>query len=154
MTVEINDIKKSIAIANNRYSKLIIVVGPHGAGKSRLLALIAKEYSTEIFSIGIELSERLIDQPSRRRPVVAADQVVDQIRQAGNSRITLIDNIEILFLPELKIDPLKLLQDSARNRVIVVAWPGTVNDDKLEFAKPDHPEYRVYLSPDSLLVAL
>lgn len=154
MTIGINDIKRTIATAANRHTKLVIVVGPHGAGKSRLLALLAKDYSTDVLFIGGAVSERLIDEPFRRRPAAAGDWVSDLIRQADPSLVTIIDNIEILFLPELKIDPLKLLQDSARNRVVVVAWPGTVNGTELQFAKPGHPECCSYSSPDLLLVAI
>ena len=154
MTVGLSDIKKAITAAAAQYAKLVLVVGPHGAGKSSLLALLAGDYSTDVLSLGLRLSAELIDQPARLRPATASDRAGDLIRNAGCSTLAVVDNIELLFLPELKIDPLKLLRDAARNRVVVAAWPGAGDKMELRFAEHGHPEYRSYSTPDSVLVAI
>lgn len=61
---------------------------------------------------------------------------------------TLLDNIEIIFDPVLRQDPLALLQGLSRQRVVVAAWPGAVADGWLTYAEPSHPEHRRYLVAD------
>ncbi|MCH7944758.1 MAG: BREX-3 system P-loop-containing protein BrxF [Armatimonadetes bacterium] len=56
----------------------------------------------------------------------------------------LLDNIEILFDVTLEQDPLRLLEGVSRNRTIVAAWNGTLENGYLSYATPDHPEYRRY----------
>src|SRR5438309_1708519 len=48
----------------------------------------------------------------------------------------LLDNIEILFEPSLRQDPLRCLQAAARNRSVVTAWGGMVADGWLTYAAP------------------
>ena len=58
--------------------------------------------------------------------------------------LVLLDNIEILFDTALKQDPLRLLQGVSRNRTIVAAWNGTLENGYLIYAAPEHPEHRRY----------
>ena len=58
--------------------------------------------------------------------------------------LVLLDNIEILFDAALKQDPLRLLQGVSRNRTIVAAWNGTLENRYLTYASPEHPEHRRY----------
>jgi hypothetical protein len=64
----------------------------------------------------------------------------------------LLDNLEILFDVSLKLDPLRCLQDLARDTTIVAAWDGTVTAGYLTYATPDHPEYRRYALEDLVVV--
>ncbi len=68
--------------------------------------------------------------------------------------VVVLDNLEILFDPALKLDPLKLLQGISRNRTIVASWNGSYVEGTLTYAKPDHPEYRSYRELDAIPVPL
>jgi hypothetical protein len=68
--------------------------------------------------------------------------------------IVFLDNIEILFDKGLKQDPLKLLKGLSRNHLIVASWNGKYKKNKLIYANPDHPEYRVYDSEDTIIVSM
>ena len=74
--------------------------------------------------------------------------------QISNKARTLLvlDNLEILFDPDLKQDPLRLLQGISRNRSVLASWNGTYNSGKLLYAESGHPEYRSYDSADVLIV--
>ena len=63
------------------------------------------------------------------------------------SDLVVLDNIEILFDAALRQDPLRLLQGVSRNRTIVAAWNGTLENGYLIYAASEHPEHRRY-SPD------
>ena len=44
----------------------------------------------------------------------------------------------------LSVDPLKMLQNSARNITLVVTWPGEKTATTLSYATSNHPEHRGY----------
>ena len=154
MTTALRELRQAAGDAANRYSRLVLVVGDHGAGKSALIHQFAEEVSAKVLSMGAELASGLLDVSARQRPAAAADLAGDLIRARSSSGLTIIDNIEVLFLPELHLNPLKLLQDAARNRVVVATWPGSATQDSLRFGRSPHPASRSYASPESLLVAI
>ncbi len=138
--------------AQSRYARLVLVVGAHGTGKTRLLRGFAAAEGLPILELGADLPPALFDIPSRKRPVTVVDVLGDMLRSAAD--VAVVDNIEVLFDPQLRIDPLKLFQDHARNRVIIAAWPGGIDGDVLTFAVAGHPEFRTYSSPDAVLFAI
>ncbi|MCB1744754.1 MAG: BREX-3 system P-loop-containing protein BrxF [Gammaproteobacteria bacterium] len=154
MTATIRQVRDAIAAAGERYTRLVLLVGDHGAGKTALARRLAEETSTRTLNLGAELSLRLLDVSARQRPAAAADAAADLMRTASPDSVSIVDNIELLFLPELRLDPLKLLQDAARNRVLVATWPGAGDHVRLQFGRLTHPEGRSYDSPDALLVAV
>lgn len=138
--------------AASQYARLVLVVGQHGTGKTRLVREFASEGNYPFLDLGADLPPALFEVPARRRPVAASDYVGEELRAAD--RVAVVDNIEILFQPRLTLDPLKLLLDNARNRVIVAAWPGTFNGQELNFAELGHPEFRVYPAADVRVLTL
>lgn len=82
-------------------------------------------------------------------PTLLADLLDREIGQ-----LALLDNLEILFHPDLELDPLRLLQKLSRNRTIVAAWNGSAHDGYLIYAKAGHPEYRRYPMNDLRVVLL
>ncbi|MCA9303593.1 MAG: BREX-3 system P-loop-containing protein BrxF [Phycisphaerales bacterium] len=140
--------------SRDRYVRLVLLVGEHDAGKTEVLSEFAADSSEQILCVGSSLTERLIGEPVRQRPVIANDAFGDLLRDAASSDSVLVDNIEVLFLPSLQLDPLKLLQDSARNRTVVACWPGTIVNQDLFYGGNGHPDSRVFHSPDALLLAI
>ena len=79
---------------------------------------------------------------------------MSEVLTAVSADVVLVDNLELLFSPNLLQDPLKLLQGAARNRTIVAAWPGTLSGRQLTYAEPSHPEYRRYPELDTLCLSM
>ena len=128
--------------APDLYHRLILVVGPGGSGKTATLRAVAAHASTPVLNLNLELSRRLLDLTARQRRL-AVPRVLDDL--IGRDRpLVLLDNTELLFDPTLGQDPLALLQGASRNRTIVAAWNGTVDNGYLSYAEPGHPEYRRY----------
>ena len=94
-------------------------------------------------NVGLELSRRLLDLTAKQRALQVPRLLEDILREA-DSEVVFLDNIEILFEVSLKQDPLRLLQGLSRNRAIVAAWNGKVEDKLLTYANPDHQEYHRY----------
>lgn len=61
---------------------------------------------------------------------------------------------EILFDITLRQNPLQLLKNLSRNRTVVAAWNGSVENGYLTYAAPRHPEYRRYQMQDFLMIDL
>lgn len=127
-------------------SPLTLVVGPHGAGKTRLLRLLARQTGYPLYPLSLELSQAL----RQVLPEARARQVPVALREgiaALRSNIVLVDRIELLFTPALRSDPLRLLRQVSRLCSLVVAWPGSYENDCLTYAEPGHPEFRSYPHP-------
>ena len=154
MSNHIERLSDLIDEVRNRYVKLVLLVGEHGGGKTKILSDFAADTSGQILCVGSTLSELLLGQPARQRAVIANDAFSDLIRDVASSEYILVDNIEVLFHPTLQLNPLKLLQDSARNRTVVACWPGTVADQDLIYGSDGHPESRVFHEPDALLMTI
>jgi hypothetical protein len=60
----------------------------------------------------------------RKQRALRVARIVDDIVQEQAADTVLLDNIEMLFHPDLKQDPLRLLQSLSRNRTIVATWRG------------------------------
>jgi len=154
MTDPIRELDCLVEEAATRYTRLVLLVGPHGSGKTDLLHRFAAEHDVPVICVGSSLSDQMLGTPLRQLPVTAADSFGELVRECCGEQLALIDNIELLFLPLLHLDPLKLLQDVARNRTVVAAWPQQQLAATLNYGEPGHPEFRAFSEPDTLTLTL
>ncbi len=147
------NIPRLIAQASQSYHQLIIVVAPAGKGKTPTLQDVAEHSGYRYVNVSLELSERLLDLTARQR-AIQTPRVLDEIIGAGDERVALLDDLELLFDVSLKLDPLRYLQGASRQRTLVVAWSGTIHNGQLSYATPGHPEYHQYSVDDLTVVML
>ncbi|MEW5804280.1 MAG: BREX-3 system P-loop-containing protein BrxF [bacterium] len=133
------------------YYRLIIMVAPAGAGKTVALQDIHSRLGAPLVNINLELSRRMLDLTERQRALLLP-RLLQEIINAFQSEVILLDNIEVLFDVSLKQDPLRLLQGLSRSKTTVAAWNGTIDNEHITYATPDHPEYRRYPLRDFLVV--
>ena len=144
MAMEIEEqIKRSIRDAKNLYQKLILLVGKSGSGKTKILQEISEDLTAPMVNVNLEMSYRLLDLPVDKR-ASALSRLFSTVIKDTESDIVLLDNIEILFDKSLQQNPLSLLQNNSRNKVMVAAWNGKKENGRLIYANPDHHEYWVY----------
>lgn len=146
-----DQILKRAAEVNELYHRLVLVVSPPEKEISAVLKSIAEQEGLQLVNVNRELSERMLAITARQRSLRAASLVGDIIAN-GNKKTVLLDNIEILFDPALRLDPLRLLQSLSRRKTIVASWKGQVQGTHLTYAEPDHPEYRRYSTKDLVLI--
>lgn len=92
-------------------------------------------------NIGLTLSERLLSLSGHERK----DTIIPILRDLlGDHRALILDNIELLFLPNLEVDVPALMVSLARNRILCITWPGQIRAGQLIYADPSHPEYVSY----------
>ncbi len=134
------------------YYRLILVVAPANSGKTAALREVKKRTGAPLINVNLEISRRLLDLTERQRALNVLRLLNDFVAQT-DCEVVLLDNIEILFDVSLKQDPLRLLQGISRNRTIVATWNGSIEDNYLTYASPDHPEYHRYSVRDILAVS-
>jgi len=132
-------IEKIDAVAG-AYHRLVILAGPCQSGKTLCLNMVHERIDAPLININLELSQKLMELPRRQRAFEASKLVGDMVTGKEDSCV-LLDNIEILFHPELALDPLRLLQKLSRNKTIVSTWNGNLDGVYLAYAEPGHPEY-------------
>lgn len=138
--------------APSLYYRLVLVVGPFRSGKSMALRELKLDHGWPLVNLSLALSEKLLELTAKQRALRVARIVEDIVHdQAGDT--VLLDNIEMLFHPDLKQDPLRLLQNLSRNRTIVAAWRGEYVGESLSYAAPAHPEFRRYEVPQARIVS-
>lgn len=155
MTTEhaVDRIREHLAGIADLYNRLVLVVGPSGSGKTTVLRAVAEIENAPNLPMGIEVARSLLDLTERQRVLQVAAILEEAVAGLPRER-TLLDNIDVLFCPVLKQDPLRLLQRISRNRTVIASWPGSLSGGQLIYAAPDHPEFRRYSKEDLLLVAL
>jgi hypothetical protein len=133
------------------YHRLILVVALLGAGKTAALQEVAKHTGYHYINVNLELSRCMLELTQRQRQLQVS-RLLQSIIRTSHAQAVLLDNLELLFDVSLKLDPLRCLQDLARDKTIVAAWNGTITAGHLTYATPDHPEYRRYALEDLVVV--
>lgn len=116
-----------------------------------MIACVNKTIISTFFSdwywlnLGAEVSEKLIKLPKEQRNKNIVDIVMQVINNLKAERI-IIENIDILFSPELNLDVVKLLimAGKTKERMIVI-WNGMYKDDSLIYAEPGYEDYHCYV---------
>jgi len=134
------EIKSLISRAELSCYKLIIVVGKSGSGKTTLLRRISEELHFPLINLGLELSRRLLSLTNKQRKLMAAE-IIEEILDEQDVPILLIDNTEVVFDPNLKLNPSGLLKNISRNRLLIWSWNGEQDGDQLIYSYAGHPEY-------------
>jgi hypothetical protein len=146
-------LRERIEHAPQQYHQLIILLHSTSQPVDFDVKEMADEFGCGYINLGLELSQALLDLTERQR-ALKLPRLVDQITNRFDGKPVLLDHIEVLFEPELKQDPLRLLQGLSRNRIILAIWNGPIVKGNLTYALPDHPEYRRYPVQDLNILSL
>lgn len=125
------------SLSNQRYKLFFLL--PATTNQQKLLNDLNREGIPTV-NIGLYLSEQLRFVPSDKRPFDVAKWLRKAIIDQKND-VVCLHNIEYLFDPELKQNPVKLLEAHSGNTVLLVIWPGKAENGVLYYATPEHPEY-------------
>jgi predicted ATPase len=126
------------------HSKLVLLIGAPGSGKTALLQVLGKNRGATPLNIGSALGSRLAAIPQKQRPLQTNPILRELADQHAVGDLLLLDNIELLFDRTLQLDPLDLLKRHAHARRVVAVWPGQLRDGRLIYAEMGHPENQDY----------
>ena len=148
-----DDIVQKINHVSDLYYRLVIVAAPAGSGKTVLLKNIHELVNSPIINVNLELSKRMLCLTEGQR-ILRLSKLLSEIIDEIPCEVVLLDNIEMLFDVSLKQDPLRLLLKLSRRKTIVTSWNGTIENDHLTYAEPDHVEYKRYPIHDITIIFL
>jgi hypothetical protein len=152
LTYHSTQISSLLDVARNHVEQLVLVTGGDWTARTELLQAMTSHGGFEYAAISLPFAKALLGQPPSQRPLLASE-MVETLVQAAHTGITL-DQIDILFDPELHLDPLRLVRTLSHHRLILLSWPGTFTQSRLIYGEPDQPEYRVYQAGDTLVYSL
>lgn len=144
-------INTDILKSNN--GPLVLIVHPEILALDEEKRDLQTRFDWPVVSIGKDLSRDMLSGQVSGAAAVQA-WLIDKVR-GGTSSPILISDIDLLFEPGFKLDPLILFQRASRFNRLVVLWPGTYSKDKvLSYAVPEHNHYRTWRNPDADIVPL
>ena len=149
--MNINEMKHSIsnAIATvaGRRHRLIIIAKPQGIEDKQI-----EEIGLLSVNINLCLSEKLIDLPINKRSRMVGALVSELVIIYSGEQILAFSKFELLFLPELQQDPVRLFEELSKERTLVIFWPGNYQDGLLSYAEPWHREYYENSDIDAIIL--
>ena len=137
-----------LAIAQGQYHQLVLATVE--ADSTSHWQDVAAALDGRYLNLNLELSQRLLDIPQRQWSHKVME-LIDAVVLSTDLRVTVLHRIEILFDPQLRLDPLKSLQQIARRHNLLVVWPSTYDGRYLTYAEPWHPEHRRYPAKDLII---
>lgn len=147
-----DQVVRKLTQAHELYNRLVLVVGPSGAGKTTAMHEVRERIGAPLFNVNLELSRRMLELTERQR-ALQLPRLLRKIVGGGADETILLDNIEVIFDIAMKQDPLRLLQGLSRNRTVVATWNGAIVEGFLIYAAPAHQEYRRYPVRDFLVAS-
>jgi len=149
---KMNDVKE-------KDCRLIMLIGPRGSGKTRVLKEVERLTGAPRVNVTLELSRRLLNIDSEDRPLKAGevfkDMLADLRMEDGTFlEAVLLDDIEALFEPYLELDAIQVLREVSRNKTVVAACTGKVEEDSLLCFDPKGNRYLEFPLEDLVVVQI
>jgi len=110
--MSLDALNTKIQDAHSKYYRLILVASLYEKAKTKLLKEAGQSFGYPYINLSLALSEQMVDIPVKKRSSQIITLLPKLIRDQAEN-VLFLDNIELLFLPELGIDPLKALQSVA-----------------------------------------
>ena len=114
--------------------KAVLLVGDEH-DRSATLTAMSTIAGVSPINLNANLAQSLIYAPG-----VRADPATIIAELLPATALLLVDRIQILMLPQLRINALDVLTRVARRRAICASWPGRLDKGRLRYANHNHPE--------------
>ena len=135
----IHVLQNAVTSISSSRVRLILLVASSGKGKTQVLRKYAAENGLPLLSLSLLITKAI-------QAGLQPEKLIGYLRQEleGLGEVVLLDNLEVLFQPDLKLQVLQLLKLLSKERTIIAAFPGRVIDGSLVYAEASHPEYKVF----------
>jgi hypothetical protein len=129
------------------HTPCLLVVDEDVARLRALATAAAAQLAWPVVDIGAEGSAALLDLPAPQRQRNARTVVTSLIAAQAPGPL-ICSEIDLLFLPALRLDPLSLLRHISRRVPLLTFWPGSYTHDVLTYAVAGHSHHRRWSHPD------
>lgn len=129
------DLSKKIEELTGQEHKLLLIIGAPGSGKSKVI----REYSQETGVPIINLDTIFANTPS--------EKLLDEMKNflsTYHQNVLLLDNKEILYAKDSKIDLLAFLKEVSKDIPVLATWNGKIEDGQVFHFCKDAPEDLIY----------
>lgn len=116
--------------------KIVFIVGQPGSGKSKIMRELSDMRGWEYIDCRTLITEEILELMPKARPA-EAPRIMSSILAKLEADVVLLDRAQVLFTPVLRLEPMTVLRQISRKRLLVVAWPGEMSDGKLIFVQND-----------------
>lgn len=132
-------LQSAVTSIKSSRERLILLVSTSGQGKTQVILKYAEENNLPLLSLGLLITKAT-------QAGLQPEKLVGYLHQEleGLGDVVLLDNLEVLFQPDFKLQVLQLLKLLSKERTIVAAFPGRFIDGFLVYAEAFHPEYKVF----------
>ena len=135
--MKIYQLENNMKDMTNWYHKLIYLVNRNNQFNTTIPLL---DKFTEI-NVSKVLSEKLLEISKHKYPMYVNDILIESLE--SKEEIYILKYIEILFDPQLKINPVQLFEQLSKTYKLIVEWPGSYKDNQLFYGEYGHHEYYV-----------
>jgi hypothetical protein len=118
---------------------LVLIAGESDRSRSSLLGEVAILLNLAVINLSLVISSELKDLSKSERPFRAAKAIAEIAR---NDCPLILDHIETLFDPQLKVIPLETLRSLAKKTIVLANWPGRFDGNTAIYGRRGHPEFR------------
>lgn len=136
---QVDDFVKEVEGLKEAESKLLIVTGKPGSGKSKVLREAAADKGWDYVDCRLLITEEFLELLPAQRQERAAE-IMTEILGNYSSGVILLDRLQTFFVPVFHIDVADLLKKLSKQFVIVTAWPGYLENGVLCYDKFDGTE--------------
>ena len=126
--------------------QLLIIVNRSVKEHETIADQIISEYRFAFVCLSKEISELLITEPRSEYAYRIVDWISKQINEPESEPVLLRD-IDLLFDPSLRLDPLTLFKQLSKDKALIVLWPGNFSNNNLSYASPEHAHFRNWANP-------
>ena len=125
--------------------KLVVLLGGFGSGKTQLLMEVAADTNAVVVNLNLSLTERLLTLPrSQYADGVTVHRLIDELcdELSPDGRPLFVDNVELLFSPELgRVNPVDTFKRIARQRPVVLALPAARVGNAIVYSELGRKDY-------------
>jgi len=133
-------------------SNILLIVNSSTSKLEKMANEIVSQYELPRISLNKELTQILSAELRQTR----GSKAIEWIRTKSNEveEHILFSDINIIFEPNLEIDPLALFKQISRHKKIIVLWPGNYSNNDLNYATPEHTHFRRWGNPGVEIIQL
>lgn len=140
-------LQRAIDSVVQRRHKLIVVTIPEDIGVS-----LCEQMELLSVDLNLFLSDKLQAMSPERRSRAVGKVIDSHIKQLPSAKAWVFQRFEILFLPDLQVNVMRLFEEMSKERVIILNWPGKYEDGVLSYGEPWHREYYEYNEVDGIIL--
>lgn len=153
MPVSVQRVVECVREVTKNQEKLVFIAGRPGSGKSKVMRELAAMRGWEYVDCRMLITDEFLEMNPKSRPVMATP-MISKLLDTRNAAVILLDAVEILFAPVLNLEPFAMIRNLSRKHILVVAWPGELDEDQLTLDYNGQEKYAAFTAEDFTVIQI